>query len=615
MTTNPRRNQGVALVTVLLMILVGTSAVVALLAYGSHSATLTRRALDFQRAQIAAEAGLDYGIDQLLRQMRTYQFSLTKDQLQGMVDLLPAPPAFGEYDYTSPNGAHTAFKIRIESEPTSGTIPLGTHLGLDGRYQRIVVSCGAYHPETGTGAVVRQQLQALSLFLIRFGVFYGEDLEILPGPTMNFDGPVHVNSDLYLGGPLNFNDRLTSVGDIYRRRKDKMQTSGTVMISDDSGTMKTMIYGGTTMDSQHDEWMTQSLNRWDGNVRSGAHGVSTLEPPINPLDEPHDIIERALPTSDPGWNTQTEDEKFSNKAGIRIHVSTGGSVSVIDYHGANISSRFNLADLKEDGTYSGKPLYDKHSNYEYEMDTEGSIDVTQTFRDTREGTTMAMVDIYVDELQEDYPELFSGTTYGATTGRGVVYVTRDDPDGTGGVQPAVRLRNGRELPNGGLSVATDLPIYVEGNYNVDGTTKPALVTGDAVTLLSSRWQDAKSNAGLSSRTTRTTEYNAVVMTGNTATIPFDSNSVGEYNGGLENVLRFLEKWSGNTVKFRGSIIDIWKSEIADSQWSYGSYYKAPVRNWGYDSMYRTIAPPGMPRVFGIEEIAWAPSSWEAEGWD
>jgi hypothetical protein len=89
---------------------------------------------------------------------------------------------------------------------------------------------------------------------------------------------------------------------------------------------------------------------------------------------------------------------------------------------------------------------------------------------------------------------------------------------------------------------------------------------------------------------------------------------GQYNGGLENVLRFLEKWSGQTVSFRGSIIDIWYSEIADSEWSYGSYYTAPNRDWGYDEIYRTAAPPGIPRVFGIEEIAWRRSSWDEQGW-
>jgi hypothetical protein len=87
--------------------------------------------------------------------------------------------------------------------------------------------------------------------------------------------------------------------------------------------------------------------------------------------------------------------------------------------------------------------------------------------------------------------------------------TGDEPDGSGGVQPVVRIRNGEKLPDGGLSIASDLPVYVEGNYNVEGDTKPALVTGDAVTLLSQEWQDARSASGIDSRGARSTIFNTV----------------------------------------------------------------------------------------------------------
>jgi hypothetical protein len=181
-------------------------------------------------------------------------------------------------------------------------------------------------------------------------------------------------------------------------------------------------------------------------------------------------------------------------------------------------------------------------------------------------------------------------------------------------QPVVRIRNGQELPNGGLSFAADLPVYVEGDDNVDGDVKPALVTGDAVTLLSTEWQDASSHAGIDVRRASSTDYNAVIMTGNTDREFPSVDGEGAYNGGLENVLRFQEKWSGETVTFRGSIIDIWRSETANSPWHYGSYYTALNRDWGYDELYRTGAPPGIPRLFGLKELAWERSTFEAEGW-
>ena len=82
---------------------------------------------------------------------------------------------------------------------------------------------------------------------------------------------------------------------------------------------------------------------------------------------------------------------------------------------------------------------------------------------------------------------------------------------------------------------------------------------------------------------------------------------------MENVLRFVEKWTGVTVTFRGSIIDLWYSEIAQGLWGSG-YYSPPYRNWGYDSLYRTASPPGAIRLFAIEQIAWSESTWADEGW-
>ena len=89
--------------------------------------------------------------------------------------------------------------------------------------------------------------------------------------------------------------------------------------------------------------------------------------------------------------------------------------------------------------------------------------------------------------------------------------------------------------------------------------------------------------------------------------------LGDYNGGLENVLRFQENWTGTTVTYRGSVIDLWYAEVVRGAW-YGSYYTAPNRDWGYDAMYRSV-PPGMTRVFGLEEIEWVDSSWDQVGWN
>ncbi len=63
---------------------------------------------------------------------------------------------------------------------------------------------------------------------------------------------------------------------------------------------------------------------------------------------------------------------------------------------------------------------------------------------------------------------------------------------------ALKIVNGRlgNLPNG-LTIASENPVYVQGNYNSDGDfvtagNVPAAIIADAVTLLSNNWNDLRS---------------------------------------------------------------------------------------------------------------------------
>jgi len=159
-------------------------------------------------------------------------------------------------------------------------------------------------------------------------------------------------------------------------------------------------------------------------------------------------------------------------------------------------------------------------------------------------------------------------------------------------------------------------VYVQGDYNTVNK-KGAAVIGDAVTILSNRWGDvngdgdtddagdgdlAYSEQAMNSRNAWSTTVNAAVMLGNTDTIAGVS-----YNGGVENVMRFLERWSGDTFTYLGSIIDLWNSELATGAWIYGNpIYTAPSRNWAFDADFLDPAnlPPGTPNVYTIRVIGW-----------
>lgn len=612
------KKSGSVLLTVIIMTMLASGMSIAWLEYASYNATMSRRSIAYQKARMAAEAGLDHGIRKLKEDLFRYQFSLDSYELDNLLgEINPPAPPDSDFSYQTPDGAY-AFEVVADSGVESGDMPEGTHFeGVNGEYQVFTVRCGAYSEKDEVGAVLEQQMIAMSFFIIRFGVFYEEDLEVLPGPEMVFEGPVHCNTDMYIGGPLLFEDNITCHGDIYARRKDRpTKATGTPRAYNDSDYPVPFKEGGITYDSTHEQWMVEALKRWDGRVQSGVHGVDTLDPPINPLDDPYAIIQRPLETTHTNYHEETEVEKYSVKAGLTLHVQADGTLVATDHFGTDVSSRFNEAELRHQSHLSnGMWTYKKKSNHKYKFINQGSYTVDERFYDGRENAWMAPVDIYVDELMDDFPELFSGTTYGVEDGKGLVYVTRDDP--TSGERPVVRIRNGIETPSGGLTVATDLPLYLEGNYNTDDTS-PCMVCGDAVTLLSEDWQDANSvnssgnESSLNSRVADSTEYHTVIMTGNTETeAPANWNGSGQYNGGLENVLRFLEKWSGKTVKYRGSIIDLWYAKIANADWSYGSYYKAPLRDWGYDEIFRTQSPPGVTKVYGVQMLTWQDINWDA----
>ncbi len=172
----------------------------------------------------------------------------------------------------------------------------------------------------------------------------------------------------------------------------------------------------------------------------------------------------------------------------------------------------------------------------------------------------------------------------------------------GNTEFAVKLENGQLLPDA-LTVVTGNPAYVQGNYN-SANKKPAAVLADAITILSNAWGDddlAYSQQALGDRRASTTTINAAFLLGNTETLP------GAYNGGVENLPRFLESWSGRTFTYRGSLIDLWYSTNAPGAWVYGSpVYEAPSRDWEFDTDLLDPAklPPATPRVYAVRVREW-----------
>lgn len=628
------------------MLILATAAIVvvgSLLNLSSSDTRLTRMALDQQKAFIVAEAGLDYGVMQMHNLLSSYRLDpqVVQSDLQSSVNAIAPPPTLpGPYVYASPNGS--AFSISVDTPIISGVVTQGNFIGNSGYYQAFTVTCGVSNTITGMTAKLQEHLQAFGLYVVSFGVFYQNTLEVQPGSTMTFRGPVHCNGNIYLGGPLTFYDKITSAGGVYVRRLDDGTTLPEPTIQDThSNIVSMLVSGGNTveanyMDSSNANWSSQSLVRWQGQILTAAQGVGPINPPIDPLSSPHALIERAIPAPAAGqtnllYNATTEAAKFANTAALRIYVHTNRTITVIDIFsntivrsallGATSLAFTNQVVLQTNGTltvgnggYSRcTSLFAKDSNGAYSMIKTGIVGIGQNFYDERQMTNMAPVDLYIDKLLLNFPDLYQ--SYTATQGQNAVYITSDPPTNSLGKidsMPCIRLRNGANLLTA-LTVASDIPVYIEGNFNSTNnyglSQQPACVAGDAVTMLSTAWQDAKCTTSSSVRDAANTTYKLVIMAGNNTT------TTGNYNGGLENELRFLEDWTSATVIFRGSVINLWNSQLATGTWAGnnvngGFVYGVPgTRDWGYDAIYKSSNPPAIPMVYGMEEIFWQHANW------
>jgi hypothetical protein len=167
--------------------------------------------------------------------------------------------------------------------------------------------------------------------------------------------------------------------------------------------------------------------------------------------------------------------------------------------------------------------------------------------------------------------------------------TYTDPKG-------IRLANGSTLPTDGLTVASQNPVYIQGDYNTTSasTRGSAAVFADAVTILSNNWSDSQSSAALSSRTASNTTVNTAIVAGflpSGWTNPATGGQYG-YSGGMNNFPRFLENWSGKTFTYTGSMIELFTSQIGTGEWDTGSIYVPPTRVWNFDSNFVDNPPPG-----------------------
>lgn len=468
-------------------------------------------------------------------------------------------------------------------------------------------------------ARVRRIFQKQTISLWRYAVFYNDDMEIHPGATMVINGDVHTNGRLFTGHNL-----LTLAGK-------------TTYVDDWSiGFMNAASIDPNWApdDPRRQEYETSH----DSETPSSPHWSTGLPPASDQTQEPygvamsdyHSLIDYDAPGPPPpppppnSTPTPTLDPyTFQDQAGYVITIDANNKVKVYNSAGKDITSQpGNSNDAK-----AARAI-------------QGALTPNQTIVDNREGATTGNANIRVATLDvgaieaamdsSDNHTNFSisqtvGTGKAAQTVNNVLYIV-DTSAGTTGTtnKRGIRLTDGGKLPQGGLTIASGNPVYVQGDYNTGSvpssipgatpivqppsntgnsasptvagyTRQPAAIVGDAVTVLSNSWVDSK--GGTMAASSNTT-VNAAFISG----IVQDHN--GYYSGGVENFPRFLENWGSKTFTYYGSMIELYQSEQAIGHWGAANVYGAPNRAWYFDTNFIATPPPGILASFNYVRSRW-----------
>ncbi len=221
------------------------------------------------------------------------------------------------------------------------------------------------------------------------------------------------------------------------------------------------------------------------------------------------------------------------------------------------------------------------------------------------------------------------------------------------------FNNGNYLP-ASMTLVTDQAIYVQGDFNQNGTPQlpavgggpdqyrlPAAIMGDTISILSNQCLSGISAANLlntprgqidcgipGGNLTGGAATGSVNIGGNYTNYPVTGptavnaaflsatrrscnnvgraacpGGVGSYSGGLNNYMRMLEDWGGagaggNNFNYSGSFVSLGAPlEYSGQYFGGGTYYNIPVRNFNFDLNFNSygLLPPLSPRAIFLQQ--------------
>jgi len=602
-----RARHGYALMITLVFLAITLTTLASLMWWASSNGKVTQQNELFTTAEAAAEAAAEQVVATLDRDWTYGQTLQAASVYAALVPTTTSWPMQFQFSDGSGNNNLTGFTIGSQYY----TNQLGSSFANLAGY---VQPCTITSTATPNGqlysvsATVQEVVNATIIPLFQFAIFYNMDMDVSPGQPMNIGGNVFCNATIWMWpyAAMVFSNNVDAAGVVTNHMQpyDQQSSSGYVA--------PTYNLAGQPVSKVDSLTLPIGTN----------NNPSAVEAIIN------------LPSSTNGapnaqaYTTNGQIYLFNESDIIISNAATG----LPGTKGTNITIWFQdnqqasaLTQLQPDVTNVVGTVTNKYFSFVTNV----------SFYDFRESDTVQAVQIDVSKLNVWLTNAAGGNSINRTSytdkGNGIrsIYVYNNVPLNSSQL-PAVRMINGAQLPSttdpggsgrtsSGLTVTTPQPIYIKGDYNVQtsaGTssganttyTYPAAIMGDAITVLSSSWNDTGSaylaGGSLGSRNASSTTINAAALEG----IVQSTNSGGNhYSGGIENFMRLEEDWTGDTLTYNGSIVVMFPSIYATSFWQIpGNYYQPPTRHWGFDVNFTNPGklPPLTPRFFRIIRASW-----------
>lgn len=473
--------------------------------------------------------------------------------------------------------------------------------------------------------------------IFQYGIFFDGDLELNPGENYSIDGDIYASGNAFIA-PLSGKTLTVKAsaklrliaGNTLNGSDDPLSAGGTRYNPDAPGVGVTLAdpffaltgqgYPGAQLEELVKEEnllggldaLATAQSRLDLFAPSGMSNGEDFPPAewteaeeatainnvkrsliVPPPDAASDAEYPNNPsTDDPSINVQ----RAYTRAGIIVTVADDGSVTV---HQKNSSGTL----VNVTSTYMTSGLISGILTPAIASSAPVSV------YDAREGRNVKVTELNIDALKK---KLGSSSDF-----NGLIYINLKNS--TSAAPAAVRIINGESVPvtegGTGLSVATNGGLYVKGSYNStprsDGTYPSSMLMADAITVLSYSWDDSNAAADVVTGRVASVDNPATVdniltlgtvenveteISINAGLVTGNSSTTGTHSsGGAQNLVRFLENWSGKTVNLYGSLGRVFQSAHFTRPFKgTADVYRAPNRNVTYDTNLASSPPAGSP---------------------